>query len=521
MENGSDHPPDLYPDASNPPDSPPPDLPPVYLKPEGIVEPSAAPADTPTVPEFTKGGTVVFCVLLIGLYLFQGSLFYGEPAIARLANPELTIPRVVDRDLEYWEATQDGLTAGERILWLVAANDAAETPHWSAETYREALAWWTFDHPWGDEIRPLLLAHFAVLLAETGQFREAQGPLAELMGLESHRGFAEVVSAAYSPTNPRLLEGFSLNAPDYLLPGWTQDRLQARLAAFHRNHPGAAPHRQAILQRGNEQRLRGIIVDGAILATVLAGLIVLLKRWFHATRPALLPGEGPGAPWSSWEGLGLCLRAECWAMAILVLSPALPRGFLFDLIHTWYLLFASIPLFILLAVRGSALGGAGICQTFGLIRLNVELKHLAGTALWAFALATLGNVWLFRLLWHAGISSPWTEAIDESLLWGSALERWGTVINAMVWAPLFEEVLFRGLLFATLRKKLSFLSSALISSAFWSATHFYSVPGFLGIIVTGVILCLAYERSRSLIPCMISHGLMNFFFSWYVLWIDG
>lgn len=83
------------------------------------------------------------------------------------------------------------------------------------------------------------------------------------------------------------------------------------------------------------------------------------------------------------------------------------------------------------------------------------------------------------------------------------------VVDNVVGAPLAEEILFRGVLFGGLVRRLGLLPAALVSSAVFAVIHGYAlVPSFI-IAAYGCIFCFAYARTGSLIPSMIAHGLIN------------
>jgi membrane protease YdiL (CAAX protease family) len=78
--------------------------------------------------------------------------------------------------------------------------------------------------------------------------------------------------------------------------------------------------------------------------------------------------------------------------------------------------------------------------------------------------------------------------------------------------PLFEEILFRGLLFFTLRNRFGAWNSALMSSLFFSLVHFYSLPGFLMTFWSGFVWAIAFERTGSLLPGIAAHAIYNLYF---------
>lgn len=77
-----------------------------------------------------------------------------------------------------------------------------------------------------------------------------------------------------------------------------------------------------------------------------------------------------------------------------------------------------------------------------------------------------------------------------------------------VMAPFCEEVIFRGFLYSSLRNKLGIFPAILISSLIFAFIHF-DKGGTLMLCALGPVLALALERTRSLVPSMVSHGLWN------------
>ncbi len=78
---------------------------------------------------------------------------------------------------------------------------------------------------------------------------------------------------------------------------------------------------------------------------------------------------------------------------------------------------------------------------------------------------------------------------------------------ALVAAPLFEEFIFRGLIYGGLRRSFGVLPAALASAAIFAILH--PPVAVLPVFVLGVAAALAYERSRSLLAPMIVHAVYN------------
>jgi membrane protease YdiL (CAAX protease family) len=74
--------------------------------------------------------------------------------------------------------------------------------------------------------------------------------------------------------------------------------------------------------------------------------------------------------------------------------------------------------------------------------------------------------------------------------------------------PIGEEVFFRGLVYGGLRSRWGVAIGALSSAAFFAAVHTQVVHA-LPIFALGLLLALAYERTGSLVPAMVAHGINN------------
>jgi uncharacterized protein len=75
-------------------------------------------------------------------------------------------------------------------------------------------------------------------------------------------------------------------------------------------------------------------------------------------------------------------------------------------------------------------------------------------------------------------------------------------------APIFEEILFRGIMYTSLRRYLPALSSTIIISFIFAFIHF-DLGVLFQLFLLGTILTVVYERSGSLIPSIVLHCLWN------------
>lgn len=91
---------------------------------------------------------------------------------------------------------------------------------------------------------------------------------------------------------------------------------------------------------------------------------------------------------------------------------------------------------------------------------------------------------------------------------GGALEIVLVYLAASVVAPIVEETFFRGVLYTAFRGKMGVWPSVFVTSAIFAVIH--PLPGgFLPIFAFACVLALLRERSGSLLPGMICHGIYN------------
>ncbi len=80
---------------------------------------------------------------------------------------------------------------------------------------------------------------------------------------------------------------------------------------------------------------------------------------------------------------------------------------------------------------------------------------------------------------------------------------------AVVVAPIVEETFFRGALYGGLRTRMGVWGAAAFSGALFASVHPTLPTGFLPILALGMVLAVLREKTGSLYPGMVCHGLNN------------
>ncbi len=88
------------------------------------------------------------------------------------------------------------------------------------------------------------------------------------------------------------------------------------------------------------------------------------------------------------------------------------------------------------------------------------------------------------------------------------LPAWAMIFIVAVWSPLAEELVFRAMVFRTLRKGFSFVPAAILSSVAFGAYHMNWVQGVYAAAL-GILLAYTYEKTNSLLGCYLFHLAFN------------
>ncbi|MDA1740923.1 type II CAAX endopeptidase family protein [Bacillus cereus] len=78
-----------------------------------------------------------------------------------------------------------------------------------------------------------------------------------------------------------------------------------------------------------------------------------------------------------------------------------------------------------------------------------------------------------------------------------------------IFAPIFEELVCRGILLRFFEEKFTFWIAVILSSLIFGIAHVYSVGVMFSAFVTGIFACLLYKQTKSIIPAVLLHILTN------------
>jgi len=171
------------------------------------------------------------------------------------------------------------------------------------------------------------------------------------------------------------------------------------------------------------------------------------------------------------------------------------------------LIFIAINIFVLFGLLSTAKKITGFSwQSLGLRRASVKSMLIVIPAFVIYLAASLSLTVVAQLL-ISGFDINQTQNIGFSRSGGS-IELIAAFIGLVVLTPIFEELIFRGVLFQGLRRRLPFWWSAIITSVIFAVAHGQwnvAVDTF----ALSFILCFLVERSNSILPAIFLHALKN------------
>jgi hypothetical protein len=164
---------------------------------------------------------------------------------------------------------------------------------------------------------------------------------------------------------------------------------------------------------------------------------------------------------------------------------------------------------------GFILAAVYLASRVGLVRPGQFGLRFTGSRWRAVALVGCGLVafYLLSLVWFTALHTSGTEKTLVKEIGGNAgtLGILAACAVTCVVAPLCEEFLFRGFIFAALRNWRGPWPAAAITGVLFGIVHGLSAPAvdLLPLAFLGVVLCLVYQQTGSLYPCIALHLLNN------------
>lgn len=204
-------------------------------------------------------------------------------------------------------------------------------------------------------------------------------------------------------------------------------------------------------------------------------------------------------PWSvldNWLGIALLALIDIGLLALV------SQGIDAQLIQSAGIVFAELayllPVLLIFAWKGIHWRHLG----FGRFNWNT-LGLGCGLLIASYILILLHNALLLAL----GVD---VQGDEIARIFGALKSAVWFLIAGVFFAPIVEEIFFRGFLFQGFRQKYGWVSAALLSSLIFAAAHLDPVA-IIPTFILGIVLAYVYHRSNSVWPGVILHFLVNAF----------
>lgn len=478
--------------------------------PSSALTDGAAAGSAPTVPAPPVGrwagraatAVSVAVLLVVALMVFR---WPGESRLLTLEEPARGLALVAQRTLDLREALALA-HPWERPLYEATMSDPARDLAQAAAWYEEVVAYTE---------APEAELHLAILEAELDRLdRVAERVVAWRARPGPVDARAPLLEAAY-------LGGATAPVPaarvvtflESLEEGWFRDRLLTRLGQAGDEPELVEAGRAGMRLRAERLLARVRVFSVAELLLLVGGLLaaVVLVRWSRdAPERVRVAGAPLPPPWSGWTGLVVLVQGgAAGVVLVLAVAAAVEAVGPGPLLTTGVEALIAVPLLALTRWRLLGPAGRGLVDGLGLwphrgrarTLLLVVVVLAAGGLLLDVVVLVVGEAF------HAGVH--WAEWFEPALAWGGPADVAALLVGAVVVAPIFEELAFRGVLYATLRRRLGVASAAGVSAAAFALAHGYGTAGFVTVFASGVLWAWAYERTGSLLPGIAAHALNN------------
>ena len=426
------------------------------------------------------------------------------PNLDRFEEPDRALELMVSRTME----AQEGLRRSPIWLqWLSEWTiDSSEKERLHAIRWYQELVTTTGD--------PLATLELAILQGESGHAQDALTASKQWQDLAAPMPlFSQWIEAAYGTQVLSREQALELQASlaETLPAGWFYNRLAARLAERTGDQSLLATiERQTEIQgRRLQDRSNGLLAFE--FACLILGSIVLVRVIRLRSRqadPIRLHVPGVPPPWPAGIGTAVLLRGGALGALITTVFLTIPPVEHASL-RTLAIPLANLPLLALAYVHLLRPVGLDFGSGFGLRIERAKLGRLTGAVLATVAAGLWGEWLIGRAIDWWDMSNHWTEWFDGNLVWASGSVLAVSLLEYVVFAPIFEEIAFRGLLYAILRRRLSFAPAALLSASVFALAHGYGLIGFVSVLWSGFLWAWIYEKTGSLIPGMIAHAMNN------------
>jgi uncharacterized protein len=374
----------------------------------------------------------------------------------------------------------------------------------------------------------LVLSKLIITSAQLGKNTQAELDRLSLLDSENAKELAPILKTLYGKSNSAGLDlsSFKARLEKSVTPGWYLNNALLKLYKVSGNE-----REYKILSLKLDQdnraffiRLSCTVVFGCLCAFL--GCIVILVQLFNLARTRLSSEElnEVVAPvdygWIKVYAVFIAWLATQIFMGMLLqpLTGKLKIGVLDSMtmactIAIVYLIsngpvLLYIYFFALRPSQVKLLDGIKLRTKVG--KLGIGGMVFSGVLAWLAAIPVVAISYIIasKFLGSHGSNNPIIAVVMEAAHSTNFSAVLLFYITLSVLAPICEESLFRGFFYSFLRRRMGMVAAMLISAGLFSFLHM-DVGGILPLFCLGCIFATLFERTKSILPSIIAHGLWN------------
>lgn len=264
----------------------------------------------------------------------------------------------------------------------------------------------------------------------------------------------------------------------------------------------STPWRSTFAEDSMKLRFRAVFARSVVWLLGLAGLVFIPLSIVRLKSGFKTKSKGYGGAWPLPFGIIVFLVATlAWIgfnMTLEVGISQLPGlhpvvGIFLD--STARLLPALITLGLIFRRPSHAIKVMGLTS-------NVAWKEIFGI----YSILIIIDQLLRWAMCYGGSNEPGGGlSMGDAGTWGLFF----AIISTCVLAPISEEILYRGVLFRTMRNRLGVIVAGVLSAVIFAMLHFYDGYGLISVGIFGFSCALLYSATGSLTTVIILHILYN------------
>jgi hypothetical protein len=257
----------------------------------------------------------------------------------------------------------------------------------------------------------------------------------------------------------------------------------------------------------------GVVIGGAIasvaLPTGLATIIVLLVLTIRGHRLKPRADWAPGAPWNLFDVLEVVLLF-LFAQIVLVLFARALRGGVQPargevMLTTAAVYVASAALTLALVFARTPGGWHYLRQVVRPVRGSVS--RLVGIGFLSFSVGLVA-MYIVTAVTGSGQNALRSPVVPELVEAGGVWVKVVAVLLVALIGPPFEETIFRGMVYRSLRARWGIPIGVVLSALVFALAHM-TPQLIIPILALGVVFASVYEITGALLPSAVAHCLQN------------